>query len=420
MDEKASLLAQLRIDRGNDAPVTGTGQPRRWTLWLGAALVVIALAGGGWWAVARSAGVPVRAVVARELATDAAHPAPATSALDASGYVVARRSATVSAKTVGRIVYLNVEEGQKVTANEVLARIDDSNTRAALAQAEAQLTQTEASLAASKVALDDAGPIFKRQEQQRAATVISAQDFDAAKATYNAAESDYAVKQRMVEVARATLAVTQRSQDDTIVRAPFSGVVTVKAAQLGEIVSPSSAGGGYTRTGICTIVDMDSLEVEVDVSENFINRVREGQAATARLNAYPDWEIPASVIAVIPTADRSKATVKVRVGFKQKDPRILPEMGVRVAFLGDAGSAGASGGQAVQRTVVLPPEAVQADGENGTVFVIDGSSVEKRAVRLGARTGDGQLILSGLAAGTRVAVGDFSRLADNTRVSIRQ
>jgi multidrug efflux pump subunit AcrA (membrane-fusion protein) len=164
---------------------------------------------------------------------------------------------------------------------------------------------------------------------------------------------------------------------------------------------------------------MDSLEVEVDVSENFINRVREGQAATARLNAYPDWEIPATVIAVIPTADRSKATVKVRVGFKQKDPRILPEMGVRVAFLGDTPVSG-PGAPSVQRTVVLPPEAVQADGENGTVFVIDGSSVEKRAVRLGARTGEGQLILSGIAAGTKVAVGDFSRLADNTRVSIRE
>jgi RND family efflux transporter MFP subunit len=417
MDEKASLLAQLRIDRSADAPTTS--QPRRWTLWLGAGLVVIALAGGGWWALARSAGVPVRAVVARELATDAGHPAPAASALDASGYVVARRSATVSAKIIGRIVELNIEEGQKVTAGEVLARIDDSNTRAALAATQAQLTQTEASLAAAQVALDDARPIFKRQEQQRAANVISAQDFDAAKATFNAAESDHAVKQRMMEVARAQLAVAQRNQDDTIVRAPFSGVVTVKAAQPGEIVSPSSAGGGYTRTGIGTIVDMDSLEVEVDVSENFINRVHPGQEATARLNAYPDWEIPATVIAVIPTADRSKATVKVRVGFKQKDPRILPEMGVRVAFLGDASTAG-SGTHAVERAVVLPPEAVQADGENGTVFVIDGNSVEKRAVRLGARTGEGQLILSGLSAGTKVAVGDFSRLADNTKVSIRE
>jgi multidrug resistance efflux pump len=138
---------------------------------------------------------------------------------------------------------------------------------------------------------------------------------------------------RAVEVAKATLALAERDQEDTIVRAPFSGVVTVKAAQAGEIVSPQSAGGGFTRTGIGTIVDMDSLEVEVDVSENFINRVRPNQPATIRLNAYPDWEIPAAVIAVIPTADRSKATVKVRVGFQQKDARVLPEMGARVSFL---------------------------------------------------------------------------------------
>ena len=137
-------------------------------------------------------------------------------------------------------------------------------------------------------------------------------------------------------MARAGLGLAQRAQEDTIVRAPFAGVVTVKAAQPGEIVSPISAGGGFTRTGIGTIVDMASLEVEVDVSENFINRVRPGQRATIRLNAYPDWEIPAEVIAVIPTADRAKATVKVRVGFKQRDARVLPEMGARVAFLSDA------------------------------------------------------------------------------------
>ena len=166
--------------------------------------------------------------------------------------------------------------------------------------------------------------------------MISAQDFDNARAAFNAAESDYAVKQKAAEVARAGLGLAQRAQEDTIVRAPFAGVVTVKAAQPGEIVSPISAGGGFTRTGIGTIVDMASLEVEVDVNENFINRVRPGQRATIRLNAYPDWEIPAEVIAVIPTADRAKATVKVRVGFKQRDARVLPEMGARVAFLSDA------------------------------------------------------------------------------------
>jgi len=216
------------------------------------------------------------------------------------------------------------------------------------------------------------------------------------------------------------LEIAQRNQDDTIVHAPFSGVVTDKAAQQGEIVSPSSAGGGFTRTGICTIVDMDSLEAEVDVSENFIQRVRAGQPATVRLNAYPDWEIPASVIAIIPTADRSKATVKVRVGFKQKDPRILPEMGARVAFLAAPAPATASSAADAPHGIVLPADAVLAQGDTGTVFVIEGNSVTRRSVRLGPRTSDGQVILSGISAGTRVAAGDLTHLTDNAKVSVHE
>jgi len=266
-------------------------------------------------------------------------PPPASgSALDASGYVVARRQATVSAKTTGRVTEVLIEEGQQVQQDEIIARLDDTNTRAALAQAEAQLAQARASLEASKVALDDARRIYTRNEQQHAAALISAQDFDNARAIFNAAQSDFSVRQKAVDVARAGLTLAQRAQEDTIVRAPFAGIVTVKAAQPGEIVSPISGGGGFTRTGIGTIVDMASLEVEVDVNENFIHRVRPGQKATIRLNAYPEWEIPAEVIAVIPTADRAKATVKVRVGFKQRDERVLPEMGARVSFMSEATS----------------------------------------------------------------------------------
>ena len=236
----------------------------------------------------------------------------------------------------GRVTELLIEEGQSVKKDEVIARIDDTNTRAALDQARAQLAQAQASYAASKIALDDARRIYTRNKQQHAAGVISAQDFDNAQATFNAVESQNSVNQKAVEVARSGLEVAQRMQEDTVVRAPFAGVVTVKAAQPGEIVSPMSAGGGFTRTGIGTIVDMSSLEVEVDVNENFINRVRPGQKATMRLNAYPDWSIPAKVIAVIPTADRAKATVKVRVGFEERDERVLPEMGARVSFLSEA------------------------------------------------------------------------------------
>jgi RND family efflux transporter MFP subunit len=259
------------------------------------------------------------------------------SVLDASGYIVAQRQATVSAKTTGRLRDLYIQEGQSVKAGEVIARLDDSNSLAALAQARAGVAQAEASMQAAQVALNDARPIYLRNEQERRAAVISAQDLDVAKQTYDAAQTNFAIQQAALAAARANLQVAERYQDDTVVRAPFTGVVTVKAAQPGDIVSPVSAGGGFTATGICTIVDMDSLEAEVDVSENFIHRVQAGQAATVRLNAYPDWAIPGNVVAIIPTADRSKATVKVRVGFKTRDARVLPEMGARVSFLGKAG-----------------------------------------------------------------------------------
>ncbi len=418
MDDKNTLISQLRIDRTAD---TDDGVSRRWILIGSSVVLVIALAFGGWWAIARNSGIPVHVAVAREVSSNAAGSAAGASMLDASGYVVARRSATVASKTTGRVLEVLIEEGQRVERDQIIARLDDTNTRAALGQAQAGLAQAEAALSAAKIALDDARPTFTRNEQQRDAAVISADAFDGAKAHFNAVLADYAVKQRGVEVARASLAFAQRNEDDTTVRAPFAGVVTVKNAQEGEMVSPISAGGGFTRTGIGTIVDMDSLEVEVDVSENFINRVRPGQPATIRLNAYTDWEIPAAVIAVIPTADRSKATVKVRVGFKVHDPRVLPEMGARVSFLSEQSAATPSAARP-QLAVILPPETVQANGQGdnttGTVFVVNNDTVERRVVRLGARTADGQTILSGLTAGARVVTGDVGALSDGARIRI--
>jgi RND family efflux transporter MFP subunit len=381
MDEKTSLLEQLRIDRGEEGRAAaqsgsaeghafgGASRPdrqrtqralRRWRLTAAVCAGLALLLGGyvGWLRLGHrllgaapavsqgasgSAGAS-SAAGAEQAGSAGASPeggsagsAGLTSVLDASGYIVAQRQATVSAKTTGRLQELYIQEGQSVKAGAVIARLDDSNALAALAQARAGVAQAGASVNAAQVALADARPIYLRNEQERSAQVISAQDFDTAKQTYDAAQANFAIQQAALAAARANLLVAERYEDDTIVRAPFSGVVTVKAAQPGDIVSPVSAGGGYTQTGICTIVDMDSLEAEVDVSENFINRVRSGQPAVVRLNAYPDWAIPAQVVAIIPTADQSKATVKVRVGFKTRDVRILPEMGVRVSFLARAG-----------------------------------------------------------------------------------
>ena len=396
MDSKTSLLEQLRIDRGEDdravhahpapgaagdvSPSSGPSRGERdrtrralhrWQL-IAVICAVVALGLGGFlgWqhfgrglfgsapetsATTASSTASSQPADADATGSDAAGKAGAaagaatgsgtaegaglSSVLDASGYIIAQRQSTVSAKTTGRLQELYIQEGQSVKAGEIIARIDDSNTLAALAQARAAVAQAEASLKAAELALSDARPIYLRNEQERAAQVISAQDFDTAKNVFDTAQSNVAIQQAGLEAARANLLILQRYQDDTIVRAPFTGVVTVKAAQPGDIVSPVSAGGGYTQTGICTIVDMDSLEAEVDVSENFIHRVKPGQQAVVRLNAYPDWAIPAEVVAVIPTADQSKATVKVRVGFKTRDARILPEMGVRVSFLAKRGEA---------------------------------------------------------------------------------
>ncbi|HEU4625602.1 MAG TPA: efflux RND transporter periplasmic adaptor subunit [Steroidobacteraceae bacterium] len=418
MDDKNALLDQLRIDRTTDLPDDDVGN-RRWIL-IGVSIVLVAALAAGGWYFTRPSGVAVQAAVAREVTSSSAGGGSGgASMLDASGYVVARRQATVASKQIGRVVEVAIEEGQRVEKDQIIARLDDSNWRAQYEQALAQLAQAEANLRAAQVAFEDAKPIFKRNEQQMAAGVISAQTFDNARAAYNAAEQDLAVRKRGVELARAGVDVAKRNLDDTVVRAPFAGVVTVKAAQAGEIVSPSSAGGGFTRTGIGTIVDMDSLEVEVDVSENFINRVRPNQPATVKLNAYPDWEIPAHVIAVIPTADRSKATVKVRVGFKERDPRILPDMGARVSFLSEPEKQDGKAAPVAVSAVLIPPDAVQANGETGTVYIINSNdTVERRVVRLGARTSDGQLVLSGLTGGTRVAASNLAALSDGAKIHV--
>ena len=393
LDDKSSQLRRLRIDR-TDTPARGSS-----TLWwvLGG-IVLLGTAGAGAWAWL-------------------GQPAAGASLLDASGYVVARRQATVSAKITGKVTEVLIEEGQHVERDQVVGRLDDSNTRAALDQAQAQVKQAEAQLRSARTSFADARPIYERSQKQSAAGIVSIDSFDNAKSSYDGLQTAVDVAEQSLAVATANLSIAQRNEDDTVVKAPFAGVITVKAAQPGEIVSPISAGGGFTRTGIGTIVDMDSLEGEIDVNENFIGRVHAGQAVTLKLNAYPDWQIPGSVITVIPTADRSKATLKVRVGIKQKDPRILPEMGLRVAFLADAPVAAASGAP-VATGVTVPADAVQASGETGTVFVLHDDRLERRQVRLGQRSGDSQTVLSGLGAGDRVAEGDLSKLTEQTRVKV--
>lgn len=413
--DRAALLNQLRIDRSE--PPASDGYAKWWAT--GIAVLVVVASGIGY--LMRPTGLPITTAVAQPAPAVGSAGSLSASLLDASGYVVARRRATVSSKVTGKVVTVMLEEGQRVEAGQIIATLDNSNWKASLAQSNAQLQQAEANVSSAQIAFDDAKPIFERSEKQKAAAVISAQSFDESHAQFDVARNNLNVAQRGLDAARAGVEVAQRNLDDTVIRAPFAGIVTEKAAQPGEMVSPISAGGGFTRTGIGTIVDMDSLEVEVDVSENFINRVRPQQPVTIKLNAYPDWEIPGAVIAMIPTADRAKATVKVRIAIKQKDPRIIPEMGARVAFLSDNEPAVSGAENSVApRGVVIPSDAVSNSGDVSLVFIVHGATVERRAVRLGGKTSTGQIVLAGLDAGNVVALGDLSHLSDGARVRVEK
>jgi RND family efflux transporter MFP subunit len=392
-EHSTSPLDALRIQRGASDDIKVGGFP--WGPVLGGIAIVAIVAGIGFGAYAYwpSNAVSVRAVLAEG-------DGGAGGGLDASGYVQPRRKATISAKISGRLAYMDLDEGDHVEAGQIVARLDDTNLKGTLREAQARATQARA-------ALENITPTYERYKTLRAQNAISDDQLNAQKTAYDAARLALAVSE-------AAVISAQNNVNDTIVRTPFSGVITEKVAQVGEIVAVG-VGGGSTRTGIATVVDMDSLEVEVDVSENYIERVHSGAKATVVLNAYPQWEIPAHVIATIPTADMAKASVKVRIGMDVKDKRILPQMGAHVSFQTDGEKVAAP----VSRGVTVPSEAVKADGKNGIVFIIKADdTVEQRTVALGNTVGQSVTVLSGLSNGDRLAVGDFAQLHDGVKVSV--
>jgi RND family efflux transporter MFP subunit len=404
MNDKSALLGQLKIDRSFKPERRKL--PWKWLL-LGLALLsALAVV------VLRAAPTPLVKVVAARAASSGDG---AGSVLDATGYVVARRQATVSAKITGKVREILIEEGQHVQAGQVLARLDDSNARAALGLAQSQWMSARAGLAEVQAQLLDAQRQLKRTQELTAKGMLSQAALDTAQANMDTLGARLERTRSDGVVAERGVAVYRQQLDDTVVHAPFGGVITVKNAQPGEMISPLSAGGAGTRTGIGTLVDMDSLEIEVDVNENFINRVQAGQPVSAKLNAYPDWTIPCEVIAVIPAADRSKATVKVRVGIKTKDARILPDMGARVSFLNDAQTPAEA-----PKGVWIPEDAVQATGETGVVFVLNGDKLERRAVKLGGRGSEGQQVISGLRTSEKVVSGDLTKLSDGLKVKLAE
>ncbi len=409
-------LKELRIDRNDQSRKSGSG---RFALGLLTILLVVS-AGLGWWWLSRTAAAEVRlGSVEQEPAGAGSDPAAgdspgaAPTVLDASGYVTARLQATVSSKVAGKIVEVLVEEGMVIDEGQLLARLDDSIARRQLALAEAELAAAASSLAETEVLAADAERTRDRLEQLVAGAVASQSQLDTAGADHDALLARLSLGREQVAVAESRVDLRRQQLDDTYIRAPFDSVAVTKNAQPGEMISPNSAGGGFTRTGICTLVDMSSLEIEVDVNEAYINRVKPGQRVIATLDAYPEWKMPASVIIPVPTADRQKATVMVRIAFDQLDPRILPDMGVRVSFLSEQE---ATAGELPSSRLVMPVSALRRDGTSDIVYVVQGDVAERRAVRVGSRQGDLAEVEAGLAAGERVVVEGPENLADGDRV----
>lgn len=401
MAQQNGNLEGLRIDRTADEQ----GKRKPWFLVAGAALVV--LLGLGIWLMARPGRAIVRVAPAKKVAQQTR-----STVLNATGYVTARRQATVSSKVTARVMEVHVEEGMRVQQGQILARLDSAMPSATLRLAQAEAAAAASLLQETRVRMEQA-----RIEMQRASSLSSQQiqstaELDRARAEFNALQARLAAQHDSLAVTQRVVALRQQDVEDTVVRAPFSGIVVSKNAQPGEMISPISAGGGFTRTGIATVVDMDSLEIEVDVNEAYINRVSSNQPVEAILDSYPDWRIPAHVITVIPTADRQKATVKVRIGFDIKDSKILPDMGVKVQFIEASPSAASSS------LVEVPKSSLRRDGESDIVFVLNDGRAERRAVKVSGTEGDKARLTAGVADGESVIVEGPADLKDDDRVVV--
>ncbi len=406
MSELKDELSRLKIDR---KPERSRG--RGWLKWLVLLLILggAANAGWQWWHRERPLAVEVATVTERRAGIQAA-------VLNASGYVTARRRATISSKITGKVVEVNVEEGMAVREGQVLARLDDSTPRAALMLAEAQLNASREAVRELEVRLDEAEITLRRREQLSTDGLIAASDLDQARAEVGSIRARIDVARSQIEVSQRQVESRRTDLDDTIIRAPFSGIAISKDAQPGEMVSPVSAGGGFTRTGISTVVDMSSLEIEVDVNESYISRVLPNQGVTAVLDAYPDWEIPAHVITTVPTADRQTATVLVRIGFEALDPRILPDMGVRITFLREPDVSEPS--VTSKAVALVPSAAVFRIDDQSFAFVVTGDRVERRAIGTGGIDGGRIEVTAGLRSGERVVLSPPESLLDGGLVEI--
>ena len=381
MSEREDLLNNLKIDR-TKAPETEDSSSRKLIL-LGIAIVIVG--SFSWIFLSEQELKEVTTFTVKSLQMSDSS---ATSILDASGYVVARRRATVSSKMTGKVMKVFIEEGMYVEEGQLLAQLDDSTMIADLNYSQSQL--------------NEAKRVFNRTKELAKEELASKASLDAARASVEGLEALNEVRKQVVQ--------------DMKILAPFSGVVVYKAAQPGEMISPVSAGGGFTNTGICTIVDMDSLEVEVDVNESFINRVKPGQPVITNLNAYPKWDIPSEVIAIIPTADRNKATVKVRIALLEKDERVLPDMGSRVSFLRKVETKME---ETPKEGVMIPLAAISVSKDQSFVQALKENKIIITNIEIAEETANYARVTKGLKSGMKVIARFDDDLEDNQKVIVK-
>jgi RND family efflux transporter MFP subunit len=403
VDKNTELLNQLRIDRSAEPRAS-----KAW-IWLLVGLVVFAIGATSVWLVADEDPIPVRVQMARVTTVNPA----AASVLDATGYVRARRYATVSSKVTGKVMEVLIEEGMRVEQNQIVARLDDINAKKMMELAEAELVSAKTHVNEVRARLKEAQLNLQRLDRLADKELVSPALVDEARANHESLQAQLANREAGVVLAERRKAIEQQHLDDLILRAPFTGIVISKDSQPGEMISPVSAGGGFTRTGICTIVDMTSLEIEVDVNETYIQRVRPDQPVVATLEAYNDWKIAARVIAIIPTADRQKATVKVRIAFDQLDERILPDMGVKVSFLNPEPTPNEG---VKPQGLRVPATAVRQKNNQTILFVVKDKVASARVVELQPSGGSEFIVLSGLTPGEDFIVVVPDELNDGSRV----
>lgn len=406
----SETLGSLRIDRSVRPTVGGTG---RTILIASLAVAVAAGIGTGLWLWLGGKTVEITTVVVEEESTG---PSLGNSVLNASGYVVARRMSTVASKVTGRVLEIFVEEGMEVKKDQVVARLDPVNSQTILTMAERELDAARRNLAEIEVRLADARRTLERNEALVKQQLVSQSALDASRAEVNALAARLEASKAQVKVSESSLAMRRNDFNDLNVRAPFDGVIISKDAQPGEMISPLSAGGGFTRTGIATIVDMGSREIEVDVNEAYINRVKPNQRVEAKLDAYPDAPLAAHVINIVPTADRTKATVRVRIAFDNLEPQILPDMGIKVRFLDEKPAQAVASGPRLR----VPSAAVQRVDGDSYVWVVGDGRVERRAISIGAEN-DGQAeVLAGVRAGEELVAPLVEGLEDGGKVKLKE